>query len=90
MGFEDEEADTEPQRKVPSKAPKADPSLPKDSITREVPKQSAALIVHDPGDGNVRLEVVYPEGTREDNVPLSAQIVRHAMEYITSLSQGEE
>lgn len=93
MGFEDEEADTEPQREVPSKTPKPpepDPSLPKDPINREVPKQSAALIVHDPGDGNVRLEVMCPEGTRDDNVPLSAQIVRHAMEYITGISQGDE
>lgn len=97
MGF-DEEADTEPQRPRPKPEPdpkpdpkQPDPQLPKDPITREVPKQSAALLIHDPGDGQVRLELVYPEGTAEgDNMPLTARIAAHAMEYITSLSQGDE
>jgi len=91
MGF-DEEADTEPQRPRPKtdKPPPPDPSLPKDPATREVPKQSAALIVHDPGDGQVRLELMYPEGVDGDNMPLTALVAAHAMEYITGISQGDE
>ena len=91
MGF-DEEADTEPQRPKPKtdKPPLPDPSPPKLTVTREVPKQSAALIVHDPGSGHVKLELLCPEGSDGDNMPLAALVARVAMEFIVGISQGEE